>query len=401
MFQSAVSFQAPLDPRNYFAADDHAQECRAVFETTWQLVGLASSICEPGQYLSKDIGSVPVIVRNFDGELVALRNVCAHRHCSLVTATLGKSEKLKCPFHGWEYGADGRTRKIPAAKNFPDFDRDRYRLASFPLEHCGDLLFVRITTEGPSLREWLGDLFERFESWTTLPNWKPAVKRVLSLPANWKIPVEASLESYHIPEVHPKSFGEDPGESKSDHAFAKYSSSFFTSFNTPRFVDKLLKVYEQFLMKVLGTPFEGAYQHHHVFPNLLISHTDSLTLVQVIRPVTSETAVSDVWQYGVQSARGNPVSKLTAFLWGRFTGWLSYQILQEDIRIFPHLQRGEKSAIDRSVLGRCEERLFAFQMFVHDSVLAGSSDPPEVETPMNSEPCSCDDSAACATEVAR
>ena len=398
MYQSPVYFEAPLSPRHYFAADLHALEGRCVFEATWQLVGLASAVSQPGQYLAKQIGSVPVVVRNFDGKCVALRNVCAHRHCELVSSAAGQSEKLKCPFHGGEYGADGRTRKIPAAMNFPDFDRERFKLASFPLEQCGDLLFVRISGQGPSLREWLGELFTQIESWTSIPNWKPAVQRELRLPANWKIPVEGSLESYHIPEVHPQTFGEDPGESKSQHALAKYSTSFFTAFNTPRFIDKLLKVWEKFILMILGVPFLGKYEHHHVFPNLLISHTESLTLVQIVRPVTGETSVSDVWQYGRQSRRGNPISKLTAYLWGRFTGWLSYQILKEDIRIFSRVQRGEKAAVDRAVLGRCEERLQAIQQFLLEQIDAGQCDAAAAELPMTHELKTCDQAIPCVGE---
>lgn len=368
MYQSPVSFQAPLEPQSFFAKDTLVQEVQHVFEATWQLIGLVSSIKLPGQYLSAQVGSVPVVIRNFDGKLVALRNVCAHRHCTLVTSAIGKSETLKCPFHGWEYGADGRTRKIPAAKNFPNFDREHYRLAGFALEQCGDLLFVRIADSGPSLREWLGDLYDRIEDWTTLPTSKLAVSRILALPANWKIPVEAALESYHIPQVHAQTFGEDPGESKSDHAFAEYTTSFFTAFNTPRLIDKLLKVYENFIMRILGVAFAPAYEHHHIFPNLLISNTSSLTLVQTVSPLTAETAVSNVWQYGRLSVRRNPFSKLTAFLWGRFTGWLSYQILKEDISIFSRVQRGARAATDRAILGRCEERLYAFEKFLSDRI---------------------------------
>ncbi len=399
MYQSPVAFQAPLSPRSYFGDDALARELSDTFETTWQLVGLSSSVGKPGQYLSATIGNVPVLVRNFDGELVALRNVCSHRHCSLVSLPLGKSEKLKCPFHGWEFGSDGRTRKIPAAKNFPELDRERYRLASFPVEKCGDLLFVRIADEGPSLREWLGDLFDRFEDWTMAPFWKPTVSRRLPLPANWKIPIEASLESYHIPEVHPKSFGEDPGESRSDHAFAEYSSSFFTSFNTPRFIDKVLKVYETFILKVLGVPFTGQYEHHHVFPNLLISHTDSLTLVQVVRPLSGASSVGDVWQYGRLAVRQNPVSKLTGYLWGRFTGWLSYQILKEDIRIFSHIQRGETAATDHSLLGRCEERLYAFQRFIADQIRREDSNNLKSESTADCASCTSEETCVPLTET--
>lgn len=378
MYQSPAAFLAPLSPRSYCEADEAARESRAVFETTWQLVGLKSSIKENGQYLSEQIGDVPILVRNFEGSIVALRNVCAHRHCSLVSSRLGQSDKLKCPYHGWEYGADGRTRKIPAARNFPAFDRERFRLTSFPVEFCGDLIFVKLTGEGPCLREWMGSLYEKIEAWTTLPDWKLTVVRSLPLPANWKIPVEASLESYHIPEVHPTSFGEDPGEENSEHSFGQYSSSFATSFSNSRLVDRMLKRYEIMLLRILGVNFVGRYEHHHVFPNLLISHTDSLNLVQAIRPVTATTSVSEVWQFGRQSRRANPVSRLTASLWGRVTGWLSYQVLKEDIRIFPQVQRGESGATDCSILGRCEERLNAFQKFIVEQYRSAGSGQKEV-----------------------
>lgn len=373
MYHSEVSFESPLSPRDYFADDVCAREMESVFEATWQLAGLKSSVAKSGQYLSLEIGREPVLIRNFEGQLVAMRNVCTHRHCTLVSAMQGQSDKLKCPFHGWEFGSDGRTRKIPAAKNFPDFDREQYRIQQFVLETCGDLIFVRIAAEGPSLREWLGDLFAKFESWTSMPDWGVVVRRNLPAPANWKIPVDVSLESYHIPEVHPNSFGEDPGEQKSEHAFAKYSTSFFTAFNTPRFIDKLLKVYEQFILWVLGVPFIGRYEHHHVFPNLMISRTDSLVLVQVVRPLSSQSCASDVWQFGVRSARRNPISKLTAWYWGKFLAFVSKQILNEDLRILPQVQKGEQAAARKAILGRCEERLFAYHAFVSEQMKQSSS----------------------------
>ncbi len=368
MYHSQVSFESPLSPRDYFADDVCAREMESVFEATWQLAGLKSSVAKSGQYLSLEIGREPVLIRNFEGQLVAMRNVCTHRHCTLVSAVQGQSDKLKCPYHGWEFGSDGRTRKIPAAKNFPDFDREQYRIQQFALETCGDLIFIRIAAEGPSLREWLGDLFAKFESWTSMPDWGVVVRRNLPAPANWKIPVDVSLESYHIPEVHPNSFGEDPGEQKSEHAFAKYSTSFFTAFNTPRFIDKLLKVYEQFILWLLGIPFIGRYEHHHVFPNLMISRTDSLVLVQVVRPLSSQSCASDVWQFGVRSARRNPISKLTAWYWGKFLAFVSKQILNEDLRILPQVQKGEQAAARKAILGRCEERLFAYHAFVSEQM---------------------------------
>lgn len=368
MYQATVSLSAPLTPQDYCTEAALARENQDVLEATWQMVGLASSINIPGQYLAAEVGRVPVVVRNFDGEFSALLNVCAHRHCTLVSGATGHSEKLRCPYHGWEYGADGRTRKIPAARNFPSFDRERYRLSKFALERCGDLLFVRIAPNGPSLKDWMGELFERFEEWTSSPAWKPVIHRTIPAPSNWKVPVEVSLESYHIPEIHPQSFGEDPGESESHHSFSQYTTSFYTSFIGPRLIDRFMHHYERFLLRIMGAPFLGQYQHHHVFPNLLVSHTDSLTLFQVVRPTGSSTSFSDVWQYGRQSNRTNPLSKLTAVFWGRVTALLSYQVLKEDLQIFRHVQRGEQAAADTSIFGRCEERLYAFQKFLVEQI---------------------------------
>ena len=399
MYQSPASFHAPLSPRDYFAEDAHAQELRCSFETTWQLVGLASSVARPGQFLSAQIGRIPIVVRNFDGQLVALKNVCTHRHCSLVSARSGHNEKLKCPYHGWEFGFDGRTRRIPAAKNFPDFDRDRFRLQSYPIDQCGDLLFVRVASDGPSLNEWLGNLSGRVAKWTSAPEWKPSTSRMLPLPANWKIPVEASLESYHIPEVHPKSFAEDPGEGNSEHAFQKYSTSFYTDFSTQRFIDRLMRFYETVVLRVLGVDRDGRYEHHHVFPNLLISHTDTLTLVQSIHPVSSTSSVTEVWQFGRQSSRRDPVSRLTGVLWGKLMAWLSLQVLKEDIQIFSHVQRGQSAAAQHAILGRCEERLYAFQTFVAERSRAADCCPVEDEKTDCSASPSCENSAVANTEA--
>lgn len=371
MFQSRVSFEAPLTPRHFFADDLYAQEQESVFETSWQLAGLASSIRLPGQFLTLQVGRVPVVIRNFDGQLAALRNVCTHRHCSLVTTRSGQSDKLKCPYHGWEFGADGRTRKIPAAKNFPDFDRERYRLQGFTLAICGDLIFVRIAESGPTLQEWLGDLFPAFESATRLPEWKPAVHWELPMQSNWKIPVEISLEGYHIPEVHPATFVEDPGDEGSEHAFETYTTSFLADARRPTWLHRLLAFYEKWILRWLGAPCTSRYEHHHVFPNLMMSRTDSLTLIQVVRPLTATTCVSDAWQFGRQSSRVDPVSGMVAWLWSRFTGYLSTQILHEDMTVYAHVQRGTAAATDRAILGRCEERLFAFQQFVRDRLAVG------------------------------
>ena len=373
MYHSPTSLPPALSPQQYHLQEWHERECASVFGDSWHLIGTKSRLSKPGDYLTADVFGVSVVVRNFNGELVALRNVCAHRQCALVSKEHGHSEELKCPFHGWVYGEDGRTRRIPAAMNFPHFDRETHRLNRFPVATCGDLLFIKLTDEGLSLDEWLGPLREKFEQWFSLPDFKLCRSRKLPYPANWKIPVEASLESYHIPEVHPNTFGKDPGESQSEHAFAERSSSFFTEFLTPRWIDVWLKHTEQGLLRLMGAEVLSRYEHHHVFPNLLVSHTDSLSLAHVVMPTGPTSSVGCAWHFARQAGKRGPHWHMLANGWGRVSAALAFQVLNEDVAIYPHVQAGVQSAGGPGILGRCEERLHVFQEHVASRLAAGEN----------------------------
>ena len=396
MYHSETSLKPRLQPKDYHSAEVFADERRAIFAESWHPIGVASAIRNSGDYLSADVMGVPILVRNFDGELIALRNVCAHRQCSLVSKAAGKSEKLKCPYHGWEYGADGRTRKIPAATNFPQFDRDEYRLDRFPLEQCGDMLFVKLSAEGPTLQEWLGEYYDSFRGWFSEPDFRIAASRRISYPANWKIPVEASLESYHIPEVHPMTFGEDPGEPGSDHFFTDHGSSFHATLAAPRFIDRALRVWERLLLGFLGIESQGHYRHYHVYPNLFVSYTDSLSLVHFVMPVSPTESVGCAWHFGRAPAKRGWIRKKIAGAWGKFTGGLSFQVLNEDLHMYPKIQSGTVAATKPGLFGRCEERLYSFQDFVYRKMNnVGSvteSAAPELQ---DQQPASCPSDSEC------
>lgn len=390
MYLSPTSLEPLLKPTDYSSSDVFERECAKIFESSWQPVGLASSLKNSGDYITADVIGVPVLVRNFDGQLVAFRNVCAHRQCTLAAAASGSSERLKCPYHGWEYGADGRTRKIPASTNFPQFDRETHRLNSFAVEQCGDMVFVRFSQHGPSLAEWLGEYFERFQQLFSEPQFQISLTRRIAYPANWKIPIEASLESYHIPEVHPVTFGEDPGEPGSDHFFSDNGSVFHARLATPRFIDRALRVWERLLLGFLGIQSLGQYQHYHIYPNLLISFTDSLSLVHCVIPTGPATSEGCCWHFGRRPDKPGKLRKLVAAAWGRFTGHLSFQVLNEDLVMYPQIQKGMTAARRPGILGRCEERLHSFQAFVHGRMT--TVDSTDHNVPLTTETATCEGS---------
>src|SRR5437762_2501108 len=56
-----------------------------------------------------------VLWRDADGAVAALDSVCAHRGADLSDGRLTSSGSLRCSYHGWEYGSDGRCTFVPQA----------------------------------------------------------------------------------------------------------------------------------------------------------------------------------------------------------------------------------------------------------------------------------------------
>jgi phenylpropionate dioxygenase-like ring-hydroxylating dioxygenase large terminal subunit len=148
----------------------------------------------------------PVLVRNCDGEIRAFQNVCAHRHSLLTSQPRGTSPRIRCQYHGWEYDSDGRSLRVPDARSFVPIRRGAECLWRFRVATLGQLVFVSLAKDGPSLREALGEPTSALIEQVVSSDYRQVAAWTIEHAANWKIPVENALESYHIPEVHPKTF---------------------------------------------------------------------------------------------------------------------------------------------------------------------------------------------------
>src|SRR5687768_896894 len=78
----------------YFDPEVYAAECRVIFGRTWQLAGRTDQVAEPGAYVTADIAGEPVlVVRDGEGTLRALHNVCRHRAAQVMNEPQGKATK--------------------------------------------------------------------------------------------------------------------------------------------------------------------------------------------------------------------------------------------------------------------------------------------------------------------
>jgi len=177
---------------------------------TWSYVGLEAEVAAPGDYLSSSIGTTPVVLsRDRAGELHVLVNRCAHRGAPVVREARGSGSLLKCLYHDWSYGLDGRLKGVPFRKGVngcPGYDE------SVPLGEMGmralrtatlnGLVFASFSDDTPPVEEYLGAATGHV---TRVFDGRPLeILGYLSqrVRANWKLYFENTKDPYHASLLH-------------------------------------------------------------------------------------------------------------------------------------------------------------------------------------------------------
>lgn len=375
MFHATERLPHLLPPAAYWTAAQFQWEMSNVFSRSWHFVGLQSQLTRPGDFLTTEICGMPIQVRNISGVLHCVSNVCAHRHCLLTSLKSGNSPTLRCQYHGWEYAATGGSQRIPAAQNFAPLDRSSIRIPVYRVESVGPLIFVNLDAAAPDLKTVCGDTYQVMDR-SFGEGWQLTLSREISQPVNWKIPIENSLEAYHVPAVHPDTFRSDPGEERSEHFLGEYSSWFKTTlpFAPQSAMDARFQQIEGHLFKfVTGQAPTTVYQQHHLFPNILCSFTDMISLLHCVRPTGPESCTSIVLQFGRVGEKfpRRQIGKI----WGRLAAGITSKILKEDFGLYPDIQRGMKASQNPGMLGRCEERIHQFQKWLQSQPGSAISKP--------------------------
>jgi phenylpropionate dioxygenase-like ring-hydroxylating dioxygenase large terminal subunit len=120
-----------------------------------------------------------------------------------VRAACGRAQRLRCQYHSWTYDLDGRLLSVPDRRDFGELDESRRSLESLRCESYGGWVFVNADLQAPGLLEWLGPVADE---WSVLrgAELRSIARREQRLPCNWKIAVDAFLETYHVRTIHPR-----------------------------------------------------------------------------------------------------------------------------------------------------------------------------------------------------
>lgn len=201
-----------LPPWCYTSEAFYAREVERIFGQSWNMVGRAELVPNPGDFFTLDLAGVPLIImRGIDSAVRAFSNSCPHRGTRLLDGNGNCPRRITCPYHSWSFSPDGTLLAAAGMEQTQDFDRSAYGLVEVDSDNYGGFIFVRLSKSGPSLIEYLGDFPDQLGSYGFSDLVCTRVKEY-DVTCNWKVYVENQREGYHVPTVHRGTLGSQPAE---------------------------------------------------------------------------------------------------------------------------------------------------------------------------------------------
>lgn len=204
----SVSFEEAraMPPQVYTSSEFNKAELEQIFKKDWFCVGRASTLKNPGDYVTCDLAEQPVIVlRDQNNILRAMSNVCRHRMSTLLNGS-GSTKVIVCPYHAWTYNLDGSLRGAPAMNTNKAFCKNQYKLPTIACEEWLGWVFINLNSDAKSVSEELTEVQELIKSYD-MSNYSETFFEEHLWDTNWKILAENFMESYHLPVCHAGTIG--------------------------------------------------------------------------------------------------------------------------------------------------------------------------------------------------
>jgi glycine betaine catabolism A len=212
--------EAALPPELYIDPAAYSVERERVLLREWTCAGrldelglaAADGALRPGRLALVDhLGEAVAVTVDAAGRLHAHANVCRHRGSQLVPVVPDEplppacdAKVVRCGYHSWTYGLDGRLLHAPHTEDVDGFDPGAFGLHALGAQRWGGFLWLHgAPTAAQPLPESLGAVPERVRRY---PLERLVVGRRLTydVAANWKLVAENYNECYHCGPVHPE-----------------------------------------------------------------------------------------------------------------------------------------------------------------------------------------------------
>ncbi len=208
-FQAAAPVARGLPATAYTSEAFFALENERIFASSWVFAGFVHELARPGDAVPVNVAGRPVLlVRDTAGAIRAFHNVCRHRCLKLVDGPGNLGRAIRCPYHAWTYGLDGRLRAAPffggrEPRAVPaGFDRSQHGLAPVRAAAWHDWIFVNLDGAAPPFEDFVAPLRKRLSGFDLSRMQHLATIDFGEIAANWKLLMENFIEPYHVQFVH-------------------------------------------------------------------------------------------------------------------------------------------------------------------------------------------------------
>ncbi len=360
-----------LSPAHYLDQEIFARERTHLFRKLWLFAAFRTALAESDAFATRELGGLPVLLQNCDGEIRAFENLCPHRQMPLQKEAFGQA-RMACPYHGWVFDLEGKVKTIPHEQRLYAYapeERKALCLKRYAVREVGNLVFVNLDADplpfdeqfSPELQRTLADITSHFGS--------QAVHADLPARYNWKLNYENVLDYNHVPYIHPKTFQPLLREGISDarQGLPAEDGSDDRALSVAVRTDNLAaqSFWTRSPIRIEPWPWHGAVQRYgdgdfyynfFLYPNVNFISLGGLTfLVQQFHPLAPDRTEVRFTLCAAKEARRIPA--LPAILWGHLKSEVA--VLHEDLGHLEALQSHLHADAPRARHGIYEDRLTA------------------------------------------
>ncbi|WP_121629695.1 aromatic ring-hydroxylating oxygenase subunit alpha [Tropicibacter alexandrii] len=312
------------------------EERQALLFDQWAGLDVAASVPEIGDAKPISFLGMPLLlVRARDDVVRVFQNICRHRGMILVEEARKIEGAIRCPYHSWCYGTDGRLVSTPHVggpghNTHEAIDRATLGLIEVRSHIWRDVVFINVNGNAPEFEVAMAPAMQRWAD-VEKPLYHGGFDSVITLPVqtNWKLAVENFCESYHLPWVHPglNSYSrlEDHYNIEEPGAFSGQGTLVYrqvTNENGEPFPD----------FEGLSDKWDTAGEYLAIYPNVLLGVQRDHAFAIVLVPEAIDRTVENIHLYYAQPGTDSGLRQRNTQLWKT--------VFEEDIFVVEGMQKG-------------------------------------------------------------